>query len=164
MNRHRCRHIVHICGYVFKKRTVVHRHRVPFQQELIICIKIRQCPANLSAGILIIRLLDIGKGKADHRICPLQGAVFLLLPDGKSFKPIPSSRIFDRKKLLRHAHGQGLPEAARSGDQRHLIPVFPPFLDKMRLIHVKVMLLNNFAKILYSDSYCSRHSSLPLPE
>ncbi len=92
--------------------------------------------ADFPSGCIVVPLLHICKRKADDWI---------------------GSGIFQRKKLLHHAHGKGLSKPPRPGDQRHLIPAFPPLLDKGRLIHIKIIVLNDLSKILYPDPYRSRH-------
>ena len=154
-------HIPHICRLSEKQILFLPVQAVSFQQKRASCVFAGKKLYDLIPRIFIIVLLDIRKRKADHRVCPLHGAVFFLLPDEKSIKQVAPSRIFDRKKLFRHTHGQGFPEAARSGNQGNTIHVFPPFLDKGRFIHIKAVIFYYFPKILNSD--CSRHNSLPSP-
>lgn len=59
-------------------------------------------------------------------------------------------------------HPQSPPEiSARTGEQRHVIPVFPPLPDKIGFISVKDILCNQLLKALNPYSYSSRHAPCP---
>jgi hypothetical protein len=51
---------------------------------------------------------------------------------------VAPSHIVHGEKVLQHAHGQGLAETARAGNQRDDVAAVPPFLDKGCLVNVKV--------------------------
>lgn len=58
-------------------------------------------------------------------------------------------------------HPQSPPEiSARTGEQRHVIPVFPPLPDKIGFISVKDILCNQLLKALNPYSYGSCHSHM----
>ena len=66
-----------------------------------------------------------------------------MLPDRKTFKQIAPPRIFHGKKLLQHAHVQGLSKTARTLDQRCTVTTFPPLPDKLCLINIEIIPLYN---------------------
>lgn len=47
------------------------------------------------------------------------------------FKQVAAACIVNRKELLHHAHVERLSKAARAGNQRYAVAVFPPFFDEI---------------------------------
>ena len=108
-------------------------------------------------------LFYIRKAEKNHRIAALKAPVFFFLPDRKIPEQIPSARIIYRKEVIQHTHGQGLPKAPGAGDQGHVIPTLPPFLNELCLVYIEKILLSYLRKILQPDPDPPRHMAPPIP-
>ena len=128
----------------------------------MIRIQIRQQLADLFPGDLIAFLFHIGKGQTDHRVGSLKRAVLPVPPDGQPFKQISPACILHREKLFHHAHGQGFPESARTGNQRNAVFALPPFPDEACFIHVKTIFFYDVTITLNPDSNGTRHFPVSL--
>lgn len=69
--------------------------------------------------------------------------------------------LYAAKKTDQHIHHQYFAEPSRTRDQRNIIPVFPPFLNKACFIVRKVFVFYNLLKTLYSASCRSCHTDTP---
>ena len=127
-------------------------------QKVIFVIQFCENLADLLSGIRKRCFLYLGKRQTDHRICPLHLPVLFLLPDGQPFEQIPSACMIRRKEILQHAHVQRLTEAPRAGNQRYIVPVLPPFLNKSRFVHIKAFILYHCPKVLFPNAHCPRHA------
>ena len=124
------------------------------------CIQFGEQLTDFLSRHLIVFLLHIGKGQADDRISSLNLSVVLILPDGKPLEQISPVLVIHGEKLLHHAHVQRLAETARAGNQCHAVSVFPPFLNEVCFINIKIVSFYKLIILLYSDCYISCHRNL----
>ena len=73
----------------------------------------------------------------------LYPSVFRCLLNKKTSQTDCSSPHIPQKKLLQHAHVQGLSKTARTVDQRCTVTTFPPLPDKLCLINIEIIPLYN---------------------
>ena len=116
---------------------------------------------DLLTGMKVILFFDIGEGKTDHRISPLELPICFPSPDRQALEQIRPARVIYREKLLHHIHGQSLSETSGPGDQGDVISALPPFPDKIRFINIHIIIFNYFFITLNSDSYRSCHKLNP---
>ena len=73
----------------------------------------------------------------------------------------PPSAYSAKKEALCHTHKQGLAKTARTGNQGHVILIFPSFFYKHGFVHIEVIVYYDFLKILFLDSNRPCHRRIP---
>ncbi len=131
------------------------------RQKGILPVQFFQYLEHSDSGACKGRFLNIRKTQKNHRISPLKPTVFFLFPDGQSLKNLSLIPVFHREKALQHVHIQGLAKSAGTGNQRHIVSVFPPLPDKICFINIKAVFHYQLLKTLNPYPYDSRHGNYP---